>query len=68
MRNFHHRECVTVTNGKLDLFTEACSPIAAGYRQWNRSQRHLGKTIGVPQQTITNYQTAQLRVLARPGR
>ena len=64
MRNFNHIDLLTVTQDEKDFFIEVGSRIVAYRQEMNWSQQHLGELIGVPQQTVANYETARLRVPA----
>jgi transcriptional regulator with XRE-family HTH domain len=64
MRSFNHIDLLTVTQDEKVFFTKVGSRIAACRQEMNWSQQHLGELIGVPQQTIANYETARLRVPA----
>ena len=64
MRNFNHIDLLTVTHDEKNFFIEVGSRIVACRQEMNWSQQHLGEVIGVPQQTVANYETARLRVPA----
>jgi transcriptional regulator with XRE-family HTH domain len=64
MGNFNHIDPQTVTQDEKDFFIEVGSRIATLRQAMNWSQQHLGELVGVPQQTIANYETARLRVPA----
>lgn len=64
MGNFNHIDLPTVTQDEKDFFIEVGGRIAALRQAMNWSQQHLGELVGVPQQTIANYETARLRVPA----
>lgn len=64
MGNFNHIDLPTVTQDEKDFFIEVGRRIAALRQAMNWSQQHLGELVGVPQQTIANYETARLRVPA----
>ena len=64
MGNFNHVDLPTVTQDEKDFFIEVGRRIAALRQAMNWSQQHLGELVGVPQQTIANYETARLRVPA----
>ncbi len=64
MLNFNHIDLPTVTQDEKDFFIGVGSRIAAHRQAMNWSQQHLGELVGVPQQTVANYETARLRVPA----
>ncbi len=64
MHNFNHIDLLTVTQDEKNFFIGVGSRIAACRQAMNWSQQHLGELIGVPQQTVANYETARLRVPA----
>lgn len=64
MGNFNHIDLLTVTQDEKDFFIGVGSRIAAHRQAMNWSQQHLGELVGVPQQTVANYETARLRVPA----
>lgn len=64
MLNFNHIDLLTVTQDEKDFFIGVGSRIAAHRQAMNWSQQHLGELVGVPQQTVANYETARLRVPA----
>lgn len=64
MRNINHFDLPTVTQDEKDFFIEVGSRIAAHRQERDWSQQYLGELIGVPQQTVANYETARLRVPA----
>ena len=64
MHNFNHIDLLTVTQDEKNFFIGVGSRIAACRQAMNWSQQHLGEFIGVPQQTVANYETARLRVPA----
>lgn len=64
MGNVNHIDLPTVTQDEKDFFIEVGSRIAALRQAMNWSQQHLGELVGVPQQTVANYETARLRVPA----
>lgn len=64
MHNFNHIDLLTVTQDEKDFFIEVGGRIVAYRQGMNWSQQYLGELIGVPQQTIANYETARLRVPA----
>ena len=64
MRSFNHIDLLTVTQDEKVFFTKVGSRIAACRQEMNWSQQQLGDLVGVPQQTIANYETARLRVPA----
>lgn len=64
MLNFNHVDLPTVTQDEKGFFIEVGRRIAALRQAMNWSQQHLGELVGVPQQTVANYETARLRVPA----
>ena len=64
MHNFNHIDLLTVTQDEKNFFIGVGSRIATCRQAMNWSQQHLGELIGVPQQTVANYETARLRVPA----
>ena len=64
MHNFNHIDLLTVTQDEKDFFIGVGSRIAALRQAMNWSQQYLGELVGVPQQTVANYETARLRVPA----
>ena len=64
MHNFNHIDPLTVTPDEKNFFIGVGNRIATCRQAMNWSQQHLGELIGVPQQTVANYETARLRVPA----
>ncbi len=64
MRNFNQIDLPIVTHDEKDFFSEVGGRIAAYRQKLSWSQQHLGELLGVPQQTVANYETARLRVPA----
>jgi transcriptional regulator with XRE-family HTH domain len=64
MRNFNQIDLPTVTHDEKEFFSEVGGRIVAYRQTMNWSQQRLGEILGLPQQTIANYETARLRVPA----